>query len=173
MSGDTTPEQPVFIRRNDHLERLLSDPIIAFDVATAHADAEDMDRAYAMNLAMVRKAAQLTQAEVARKLGVGQAAVSRLEGREDMLLSILYDYLTATGADTASIVVTAPAAGLNSTSRHSASSPRAQPRSAASSGQRISPRRSASTRPWARAIHVPYAMVPSGQPRSFTGTPLR
>ena len=31
---------------------------------------------------------QLTQAEVARKLGVGQAAVSRLEGREDMLLSL-------------------------------------------------------------------------------------
>lgn len=65
-----------------------------------------MDRTYAMNLAMVRKAAQLTQVEVARKLGIGQAAVSSLEGREDMLLSTLYDYLTATGADTASIVVT-------------------------------------------------------------------
>jgi hypothetical protein len=46
------------------------------------------------------------EAEVAHKLGVGQAAISRLEGREDMLLSTLYDYLTATGADTASIVVT-------------------------------------------------------------------
>jgi DNA-binding XRE family transcriptional regulator len=106
MSEDTTPEQPVFVRGNDHLDRLLSDPLIASHVAEAHADAEEMDRAYAMNLAMVRKAAQLTQAEVARKLGVGQAAVSRLEGREDMLLSTLYDYLTATGADTASIVVT-------------------------------------------------------------------
>ncbi|WP_206438199.1 MULTISPECIES: helix-turn-helix domain-containing protein [Protofrankia] len=29
----------------------------------------------------------MTQAEVAKKLGVGQAAVSRLESREDMLLS--------------------------------------------------------------------------------------
>ena len=106
MSEDTTPEQPVFVRGNDHLDRLLSDPLIASDVVAAHADAEDMDRAYAMNLAMIRKAAQLTQAEVARKLGVGQAAISRLEGREDMLLSTLYDYLTATGADTASIVVT-------------------------------------------------------------------
>ena len=105
MSEDTTAEQPVFVRGNDHLDRLLSDPLIASDVAGAHADAEEMDRAYAMNLAMVRKAAQLTQAEVARKLGVGQAAISRLEGREDMLLSTLYDYLTATGADTASIVV--------------------------------------------------------------------
>jgi DNA-binding XRE family transcriptional regulator len=106
MNEDATPQPPVFVRGNAHLDRLLSDPLIASDVAAARADAEEMDRAYAMNLAMVRKAAQLTQAEVARKLGVGQAAVSRLEGREDMLLSTLYDYLTATGADTASIVIT-------------------------------------------------------------------
>ena len=64
-----------------------------------------MDRAYAMNLAMIRKAAQLTQVEVAKRLGVGQAAVSRMENRGDMPLSTLYDYLTATGADAASIVV--------------------------------------------------------------------
>jgi transcriptional regulator with XRE-family HTH domain len=59
---------------------------------------------------MIRKAAQLTQVEVAKRLGVGQAAVSRMESRGDMLLSTLYDYLTATGADAdadaASIVVT-------------------------------------------------------------------
>jgi transcriptional regulator with XRE-family HTH domain len=59
-----------------------------------------------MNLAMIRKAAQMTQVEVARKLGVGQGVVSRLERRSDMLLSTLYEYLTATGADSASIVVT-------------------------------------------------------------------
>jgi predicted transcriptional regulator len=106
MNDDAAPQQPVFVRGNDHLDRLLADPLIASDVAAAHAEAEEMDRVYAMNLAMVRKAAQLTQVEVARKLGIGQAAVSRLEGREDMLLSTLYDYLTATGADTASIVVT-------------------------------------------------------------------
>jgi transcriptional regulator with XRE-family HTH domain len=65
-----------------------------------------MDRVYAMNLAMIRKAAQMTQVEVARKLGVGQGVVSRLEHRDDMLLSTLYDYLMATGADGAGIVVT-------------------------------------------------------------------
>jgi hypothetical protein len=64
-----------------------------------------MDRVYAMNLAMIRKAAQMTQVEVARKLGVGQGVVSRLEHRDDMLLSTLYDYLMATGAEGASIVV--------------------------------------------------------------------
>lgn len=106
MTEDATPQPPTFVRGNDHLDRLMSDPQIAADVAQAHAEAEEMDRVYAMNLAMIRKAAQLTQVEVARRLGVGQAAVSRMENRGDMLLSTLYDYLTATGADTASIVVT-------------------------------------------------------------------
>jgi DNA-binding XRE family transcriptional regulator len=106
MTEDTAPQPPTFVRGNDHLDRLLSDPQIAADVAQAHAEAEEMDRVYAMNLAMIRKAAQLTQIEVAKRLGVGQAAVSRMENRGDMLLSTLYDYLTATGADAASIVVT-------------------------------------------------------------------
>jgi hypothetical protein len=63
--------EPVFVRGNEHLDRLLSDPQIATDVADAQAAADEMDRIYAMNLAMIRKAAQMTQVEVARKLGVG------------------------------------------------------------------------------------------------------
>jgi DNA-binding XRE family transcriptional regulator len=106
MTSDSTPQLSVFEHGNAHLDRLMSDPSLSADVARAHADAEEMDRVYAMNLAMIRKAAQMTQVEVARKLGVGQGAISRLENRGDMLLSTLYDYLTATGADTASIVVT-------------------------------------------------------------------
>jgi DNA-binding XRE family transcriptional regulator len=106
MTEDATRPPSTFVRGNDRLDQLLSDPQLAADVAEAHAAAEEMDRVYAMNLAMIRKAAQMTQSEVAKKLGVGQAAVSRLESREDMLLSTLYDYLTATGADAASIVVT-------------------------------------------------------------------
>jgi DNA-binding transcriptional regulator YiaG len=105
MTDDNAPQPTKFVRGNEHLDRLMSDAQLAADVAQAHAEAEDMDRAYAMNLAMIRKAAQLTQVEVARRLGVGQAAVSRMENRGDMLLSTLYDYLTATGADAASIVV--------------------------------------------------------------------
>ena len=42
------------MRGNDHLDRLLADPQIAADVA--QAEAEEMDRVYAMNLAMIRKA---------------------------------------------------------------------------------------------------------------------
>ena len=100
-----TPDQPGFVRGNERLDELLADPQLAADVAAAHADAEEMDRVYAMNLAMIRKAAQMTQVEVARKLGVGQGVVSRLEHRDDMLLSTLYDYLMATGAEGAGIVV--------------------------------------------------------------------
>jgi hypothetical protein len=105
MTDDAAPQPPTFVRGNEHLDRLMSDPQLAADVAQANTEAEEMDRAYAMNLAMIRKAAQLTQVEVAKRLGVGQAAVSRMESRGDMLLSTLYDYLTATGADAASIVV--------------------------------------------------------------------
>jgi DNA-binding transcriptional regulator YiaG len=99
------PGHPGFVRGNERLDQLLADPQLTADVAAAHADAEEMDRVYAMNLAMIRKAAQMTQVEVARKLGVGQGVVSRLEHRDDMLLSTLYDYLMATGAEGASIVV--------------------------------------------------------------------
>ncbi|MEU7744960.1 helix-turn-helix domain-containing protein [Nonomuraea sp. NPDC049158] len=101
----TEPDN-TFVRGNEHLDRLLADPELAADVAQAHEAAEEMDRAYAMNLAMIRKAGQMTQVEVAKRLGVGQAVVSRLENRSDMLLSTLFDYLTATGAEGASIVVT-------------------------------------------------------------------
>jgi DNA-binding XRE family transcriptional regulator len=101
---DATP--PTFVRGNDIIDRLATDPFIADDIVAADAQVEELDRISAMNLAMIRKAAQMTQVEVARKLGVGQGVVSRLERRSDMLLSTLYDYLTATGAEAASIVVT-------------------------------------------------------------------
>lgn len=101
-----TEPETTFVRGNEHLDRLLADPGLAADVAVAHKAAKEMDRVHAMNLAMIRKAGQMTQAEVAKKLGVGQGVVSRLENRNDMLLSTLFDYLTATGAESASIVVT-------------------------------------------------------------------
>ena len=95
-----------FVRGNEQLDRLLDAPDTAADVAEARSEIREMDRAHAMSLAMIRKAGDLTQIEVAERLGVGQGSVSRLEGRDDMLLSTLFDYLSAAGAEAARIVVT-------------------------------------------------------------------
>jgi len=46
MTEDATPQPPMFVHGNDHLDRLLSDPQVAADVAEASAAAEEMDRFY-------------------------------------------------------------------------------------------------------------------------------
>lgn len=99
------PRGPVFERATSKVDRFLSKPGIAADVAAGREARAAMNRAYAMNLAMIRKAADLTQAELAERLGTDQGSVSKLENRQDMLLSTLASYLKATGADAASIVV--------------------------------------------------------------------
>jgi DNA-binding transcriptional regulator YiaG len=101
MSND----QAVFVRGNERLDRLLADPDAATDVEAARAEIREMDRAHAMSLAMIRKAGDLTQIEMANRLGIGQGTVSLLENRDDMLLSTLFGYLTAAGAEGARIVV--------------------------------------------------------------------
>jgi transcriptional regulator with XRE-family HTH domain len=57
-----------------------------------------------IDLAVIRKATGLTQVELAAKLGVGQAAVSKIEHQSEMLVGTLVAYLTALGVD-AQIVV--------------------------------------------------------------------
>ena len=50
-----------------------------------------------LTLRELRKARQLTQASVARELGIGQDGVSRLEQRSDLLLSTLRKTVEAMG----------------------------------------------------------------------------
>ena len=50
-----------------------------------------------MTLCELRKARELTQASVARELGIGQDAISRLEQRIDLLLSTLRRTVEAMG----------------------------------------------------------------------------
>jgi transcriptional regulator with XRE-family HTH domain len=57
-----------------------------------------------IDLAAIRRAADLTQTELAADLRVGQAAVSKIERQSDMLLSTLASYLQALDVD-ASLVV--------------------------------------------------------------------
>lgn len=87
------------------LRRKLADPDHAQRVAEIRRGMREMDRVYAMNLAMIRKAAQLTQEDLAARLGKRQAAVSKLERQNDLLLSTLASYIHAAGAE-AELVVT-------------------------------------------------------------------
>jgi transcriptional regulator with XRE-family HTH domain len=57
-----------------------------------------------IDLAAIRRAAGLTQIQLAAKLGVGQAQVSKIERQSDMLVGTLAAYLTALGVE-AQIVV--------------------------------------------------------------------
>jgi transcriptional regulator with XRE-family HTH domain len=57
-----------------------------------------------MDLAAIRRATGLTQTELAANLGVGQAAVSKIERQSDMLMTTLTSYLRALGVH-ASLVV--------------------------------------------------------------------
>jgi DNA-binding transcriptional regulator YiaG len=97
-------EEVKFIHGNDRINELARRPDLAADVAQIRQDMEEADRTYAMGLAALRQAARLTQVELARRMGVTQAAVSRMEQPHDLLLSTLSAYLEAVGGH-ASVVV--------------------------------------------------------------------
>jgi DNA-binding XRE family transcriptional regulator len=82
-------EEVKFIRGNDRISQLAQRPDIATGVAQVRADMAEADRTHAMGLAALRQAAELTQVELARRLGVTQAAISRIEQPHDLLLSTL------------------------------------------------------------------------------------
>lgn len=52
-----------------------------------------------MQLQELRKARQVTQVEVARAMSVEQAAISKLERRDDMYVSTLREYVRALGGE--------------------------------------------------------------------------
>jgi transcriptional regulator with XRE-family HTH domain len=53
----------------------------------------EADRTYAMGLAALLPAAELTQPEFARRMGVTKTAISRMEQPHDLLPSGLNSYL--------------------------------------------------------------------------------
>ena len=79
------------------LDALKARPGMVERVAEIREQMATMDRAYAESLAAIRKAAELTQVELATQMGVAQSVISRIEKRHDMLLSTLTSYLAATG----------------------------------------------------------------------------
>ena len=108
------------------LRRTLADPAHAQRVAEIREGMHEMDRSYAMNLAMIRKAAQLTQQDLAARLGKGQAAVSEVERQDDLLLSTLADYIRAAGAQ-AQLVVTVAGNELHYDLHQLSAAPTVQP----------------------------------------------
>jgi transcriptional regulator with XRE-family HTH domain len=88
-------EEVKFIRGNDRISQLAQRPDIADGVTRVRAEMAEADRTYAMGLA----------AELARRLGLTQAAISRIEQPHDLLLSTLNSYLGAIGGR-ASVIVT-------------------------------------------------------------------
>lgn len=94
-----------FVRGNERLHALRGrHPELAETVASRRAELRQADRDHAMGLAMIRQAANLTQTELASILGVGQAAVAKIEGRPDLLLSTLRAYLEALGGHACLVV---------------------------------------------------------------------
>jgi DNA-binding transcriptional regulator YiaG len=97
-------EEVKLIRGNDRINRLAQRPDIAAEVTQIRADMAEANRTYAMGLAALRQAAELTQVELARRMGVTQAAISRMEQPHDLLLSTLNAYLQAIGGTARMIV---------------------------------------------------------------------
>ena len=92
-----TTEQTEFSSGDARVTALRNRQELARAVAARRARLRQADREYAIGLATVRNAAQLTQAELATVLGVGQAAVAKMERRPDLLLSTLRSYINGAG----------------------------------------------------------------------------
>lgn len=67
------------------------------------------------SLSELRRARSLTQKDLARKLGVGQESISKLESRSDLMLSTLRNYVEAMGGrlDLVAKFPNSPAVSLN------------------------------------------------------------
>lgn len=90
-----------FVTADAFLSRFSAKDREAIDARAAVLMAEEF------TLRDLRKARELTQAQLAETLGLGQERVSRLEKRTDMLLSTLASYVQAMGGSL-KFVVTFP-----------------------------------------------------------------
>jgi DNA-binding transcriptional regulator YiaG len=106
----TNRDTETFVSGDERVRRLRERADLADQVESAREQMREADRTYAMGLAAIRRAADLTQTELARHLGVSQAAVAKTEQRHDLLLSTLRAYLEAIGGQVR-IVVTFPGGG--------------------------------------------------------------
>lgn len=95
-----------FVDATEKVDALLARPEIAAFVEAERPTRAAMNAAFALNLAKVREAVGRTQKQLAERMGRDVSGVSKMEGRQDMLLSTLAQYLQAAGVDAAAITVT-------------------------------------------------------------------
>lgn len=95
-----------FVDATEKVDALLARPDIAAFIEAQRPARQAMNAAFALNLAKVREAAGLTQKKIAEAMGRDVSGVSKMEGRQDMLLSTLAEYLAAAGVEAAAITVT-------------------------------------------------------------------
>ena len=95
-----------FVDAIDKIDALLAQPEIAAFIEAERPARAAMNAAFAVNLAKVREAVGRTQKQLAEQMGRDVSGVSKMEGRQDMLLSTLAQYLVAAGVDAAAITVT-------------------------------------------------------------------
>lgn len=81
--------------------RTLNEVMAGLPKARRRAVEKRADELIAEELSLrdLRKALQLTQTDVAASLGKGQDEVSRIEQREDLLLSTLHGYVRSLGGE--------------------------------------------------------------------------
>ena len=84
-------------RAAERMRQLAKRPGANKQVAAIREQMRDADRLYAADLAAIRKAANITQTELATLMGTAQSEVSRIERRDDILLSTLATYLSRVG----------------------------------------------------------------------------
>ncbi len=70
-------------------------PKTAQVIAAVYDEDHDAGRVVGRSLKSLREAVGLTQLQMARKLGVGQAAISKIEARGDVQISSLKKYVDA------------------------------------------------------------------------------
>lgn len=84
-------------RAAERMRQLAQRPGANKRVGAIREHMREADRLYAADLAEIRKAANLTQTELATLMGTAQSEVSRIERRDDILLSTLATYLSRIG----------------------------------------------------------------------------
>lgn len=104
--GQTIGRRAVIDRSTEITARINRSPEHRAAVERHLERMDAADQAYRMQLAAIRQAGHLTQADIAHALGKAQPSIARTEQATDMLYSTLLAYLHAAGAENVTLTAT-------------------------------------------------------------------